>query len=179
MVLILREIPGLYRFCATYLCDIHPIYFCCDTSQDGIMVWQRFLHYWPFVRGNHGLSIDSPHYWPVFVLPVWTGNWTIRKITSHLLCHVTSRQWFLKSHISNAVPASRPTTRSGAAADRRTVLKWSAQVDLATSYAVPRTGRTESPTSLNYAKVCVELNYFGAAIGEMWGDLAIRHIVFE
>ena len=70
-------------------------------------------------------------------------------------------------------------TRSGAAADRRTLLKRSAQLDLASSYAVLCTGRTESPTSLNYAKLYVEMNYTGAAIGEMWGDLAIRHIVFE
>ena len=34
------------------------------------------------------------------------------------------------------------------------------------------------PTSLNYVKLCVELNHTGAAIGEKWGDLAIRHIVF-
>ena len=59
--------------------------------------------------------------------------------------------------------------RSGAAADRRTLLKPGAQLDLASPYAVPRTGRTESPTSLNYAKLCVELNYTGAVIGEMWG----------
>ena len=69
--------------------------------------------------------------------------------------------------------------RSGAAADRRTPLKPGAQLDLASPYAVPRTRRTESPTSLNYAKLCVELNYTGAAIGEMWGDLVIRHIVLE
>ena len=66
--------------------------------------------------------------------------------------------------------------RSRAAADRRTPLKPGAQLDLASPYAVPRTKRTESPTSLNYAKLCVELNYTGAAIGEMWGDLVIRHI---
>ena len=52
-------------------------------------------------------------------------------------------------------------TRSGAAADRRTPLKPGAQLDLASPYAVPRTRRTESPTSLNYAKLCVELNYTG------------------
>ena len=69
--------------------------------------------------------------------------------------------------------------RSGAAADRRTPLKPGAQLDLASPYVVPRTRRTESPTSLNYAKLCVELNYTGAAIGEMWGDLVIRHIVLE
>ena len=69
--------------------------------------------------------------------------------------------------------------RSGAAADRRTPLKPGAQLDLASPYAVPRTRRTESPTSLNYAKLCVELIYTGAAIGEMWGDLVIRHIVLE
>ena len=69
--------------------------------------------------------------------------------------------------------------RSGAAADRRTPLKPGAQLDVASPYAVPRTRRTESPTSLNYAKLCVELNYTGAAIGEMWGDLVIRHIVLE
>ena len=28
-------------------------------------------------------------------------------------------------------------------------------------------------------KLCVELNYTGAAIGEMWGDLVIRHFVLE
>ena len=44
---------------------------------------------------------------------------------------------------------------------------------------VPRTERTESPTTLNYAKLCLELNHTDAAIGEMWCDLAIRHIVFE
>ena len=59
--------------------------------------------------------------------------------------------------------------RSGAAAERRTLLKPGAQLDLASPYAVPRIGRTESPSSLNYAKLCVELNYTGAAIGEMWG----------
>ena len=69
--------------------------------------------------------------------------------------------------------------RSGAAADRRTPLKPGAQLDLASPYAVSRTRRTESPTSLNYAKLCVELNYTGAAIGEMWGDLVVRHIVLE
>ena len=69
--------------------------------------------------------------------------------------------------------------RSGAAADRRTPLKSGAQLDLASPYAVPRTRRTESPTSLNYAKLCIELNYTGAAIGGMWGDLVIRHIVLE
>ena len=42
-------------------------------------------------------------------------------------------------------------TRSGAAADWRTLLQLGAQLDLASSYAVPRTGRTESPTSLKYA----------------------------
>ena len=66
--------------------------------------------------------------------------------------------------------------RSGAAADWRTLLQLGAQLDLASSYAVPR---TESPTSLNYAKLCVELNHTGAAIGEMWGDRARRQIVFE
>ena len=70
-------------------------------------------------------------------------------------------------------------TRSGAAADRRTLLKPGAQLDLASPYAVSRIGRTESPTSLNYAKLCVELNYTGAAIGEMWGDIVTRHTVFE
>ena len=60
-----------------------------------------------------------------------------------------------------------------------TLLELSAQLDLASSYAIPRTERTESPTSLNYAKLWVELNHTGAAIGEMWRDLAIRHIVFE
>ena len=65
--------------------------------------------------------------------------------------------------------------RSEAAADRRTVL----QLDLASSYAVPRTGWTESPTSLNHGKLCIELNHTGAVVGEMWGDLAIRHFVFE
>ena len=70
-------------------------------------------------------------------------------------------------------------TRSGAAADRRTPLKPGAQLDLASPYAVPRIRRTESPTSLNYAKLCAELNYTGAAIGEMWGDRVIRHIVLE
>ena len=69
--------------------------------------------------------------------------------------------------------------RSGAAADWRTPLELSAQLDLASAYAVPRTGRTQSPTSLNYAKLREELNHTGAAIGEMWRDLAIRHIVFE
>ena len=69
--------------------------------------------------------------------------------------------------------------RSGSATDRRTLLKLGAQLDLASSYAVQRAGRTESPTSLKYAKLCVELKHTGAAIGEMWGDLAIRHIVFE
>ena len=33
----------------------------------------------------------------------------------------------------------------GATADRRTVVQLGAQLDLASSYAVPRTGRTESP----------------------------------
>ena len=70
-------------------------------------------------------------------------------------------------------------TRSGAAADRRTPLKSSAQLDLASPYAVSRTRRTESPMSLNYAKSCIELNYTGAAIGEMWGDLVVRQIVLE
>ena len=73
----------------------------------------------------------------------------------------------------------RAVNRSGAAADRRAILKPGAQLDLASSYAVPRTGRTESPTSLNYSRLCVELNHSGAAIGEMWGDLVRRHIVFE
>ena len=77
-------------------------------------------------------------------------------------------------------PTSMGTiTRSGAAADGRTGLKLGAQLDLTSPYAVPRTGRTESFTSLNYAKLCVELNQTGAVIGEMWGDLATRHIVFE
>ena len=67
----------------------------------------------------------------------------------------------------------------GAAAVRRTVLHLRAQLDLASSYAVPGTGRTESPTSLNYAKLCVELKHTCAVICEMWGDLVIRHIVFE
>ena len=80
---------------------------------------------------------------------------------------------FTSHHLMSSV------TRSGAAADRRTPLKPGAQLDLASSYAVPRTRRTESPTSLNYAKLCVELNYTGAAIDEMWGDLVIRHIVLE
>ena len=88
-------------------------------------------------------------------------------------CHTTvtsacSVQAYLNSNI-----------RSGAAADRRTPLKPGAQLDLASPYAVPRARRTKSPTSLNYAKLCVELNYTGAAIGEMWGDLVIRHIVLE
>ena len=67
--------------------------------------------------------------------------------------------------------------RSGAAADRRTPLKPGAQLDLASPYAAPCTRRTESPMSLNYAKLYVELNYTGAAIGEMWGDLVIRHCI--
>ena len=58
-------------------------------------------------------------------------------------------------------------TRSGAAADRRAVFKLGAQLDLASPYAVPRTGRTEFHTSLNYAKLCVEMNHTGAPIGEM------------
>ena len=69
--------------------------------------------------------------------------------------------------------------RLGAAADRRTPLKPGAQLDLLSPYAVPRTRRTESHTTLNYAKLCVELNYTGTAIGEMWGDFVIRHIVLE
>ena len=69
--------------------------------------------------------------------------------------------------------------RSGATADRRTVLKLSTQLDLVSPYAVPRIWLTESPTSLNYAKLCVELNQTGAAIGEMWGELATGHTVFE
>ena len=58
-------------------------------------------------------------------------------------------------------------TRSAAAADQRTLLKLGAQLELSSSYAVSRTGRTESPTALNYAKLCVELNYTGVVIGEM------------
>ena len=69
--------------------------------------------------------------------------------------------------------------RSGAAADRRTPLKPGAQLDLASPYAVPRTRRMESSTSLNHAKVCVELHDTGAAIGEMWGDLVVSHFVLE
>ena len=68
--------------------------------------------------------------------------------------------------------------RWGTAADRRAVLQLGAQLDLASSYAAPRTGRTESPTSINKAKLCVELNHTGAVIVEMLGDLAMRHIVF-
>ena len=54
---------------------------------------------------------------------------------------------------------------SRAVADRRTVLKLGAQLDLASSYAVPHTRRSESPTALNYAKLCKELNHIGAAMG--------------
>ena len=39
----------------------------------------------------------------------------------------------------------RMLSGSGAAADGRTLLKLGAQLDSASSYAVPRTGRTESP----------------------------------
>ena len=80
-------------------------------------------------------------------------------------------------------PEAFELSRSGAAADRRAVLKLGAQLDLTSSYSVPRTGRMGfpiiSPMSLNYAKLCVELNHTGTAIGEMWGDLATRHIAFE
>ena len=30
-------------------------------NHDVVMTWKRFLHYWPFVRGIHYLSIYSPH----------------------------------------------------------------------------------------------------------------------
>ena len=42
-------------------------------------------------------------------------------------------------------------TRSGAVGDRRMVLKRGAQLDFSSSYAVLRSGRTESHTPLNYA----------------------------
>ena len=94
--------------------------------------------------------------------------------------HWPANKW--QTNLANSIFCDIPAStmiRSGAATDRRAVLKPGAELDLASSYAIPCTGRMQSPTSLNYAKLCVELNPTGVAIGEMWGDLAIRHIVFE
>ena len=160
----------------------------------------------PTARGN--LIKKKYLAWSLFALNVFRVPRTISSLVS-LYCGNKKLRSFLETHLSqnakilvwgrglltvtsqyvvrfssstlpaNCVESSYPMTRSGADVDRRTPLKPGAQLDLASPYAVPRTRRTESPTSLNYAKLCVELNYTGAAIGEMWGDLVIRHIVLE
>ena len=99
--------------------------------------------------------------------------WKLVLLLKKQICYI------FHSKLSDWLPWIFIVIRSAAAADRRTPLKPGAQLDLASPYAVPRARRTESPTSLNYAKLCVELNYTGTANGEMWDDLVIRHIVLE
>ena len=140
-----------------------------------VMIWKRFPSYWPFVCVASQMACNMvPWFWLAFILCTKNVASYLRRTGAHLTSPMASCQQKL-THINNIYRC----IRSGAAADRRTPLKPGAQLDLASPYAVPRTRRTESPTSLNYAKLCVELNYTGVAIGEKWGDLVIRHIVLE
>ena len=49
----------------------HPPY-------DDVIKWKHFLRYWPFVRGIHRSSVNSPHKWRgalIFFICVWINGW--------------------------------------------------------------------------------------------------------
>ena len=161
----------------------------------GILLENLYLPnflYWTYLR--NGCPIDVKRKGGALV-GYWVNHVTLTFDLTHDLDLVVSRskfeialfeEWGADWHgtkgmwVDHSWPWLWPMgNQAGAAADRRTLLKPGAQLDLASPYAVASTGRTESSMSLNYAKLCVELNYTGAAIGEMWGDLAICHAVFE
>ena len=45
---------------------------------DNVMAWKFFSHYWPFVRGIHRSTVDSPHKGPV----VWSLELTVNRKVS-------------------------------------------------------------------------------------------------
>ena len=66
-----------------YVCDIchHAL-----ISHDDVIKWKHFPRYWPFVRGNHRSSVNSPH----------KGQWRGALVFS-LICALNkrlSKQWW-------------------------------------------------------------------------------------
>ena len=52
-----------------------------DSTHDDLIKWKHFLRYWPFVRGIHRSSVNSPHkgQWRgalmFSLIGAWTGGW--------------------------------------------------------------------------------------------------------
>ena len=57
------------------------------TCHDDVMTWNRFPHYWPFLRGIHRSPVDSPHKGPA-----------IRSFRVYLLLQQRSYRWFKKPY---------------------------------------------------------------------------------
>ena len=52
-----------------------------NVPHDGVIKWKHFPRYWPFVRGIHRSTVNSPHKWQwretlIFSLScAWTNSW--------------------------------------------------------------------------------------------------------
>ena len=84
--------------------EISPFEYERSTVSLGIMTWNRFSHYWPFVRGMYRSPIDSPHKGRAMrsillsLLLAWAICWLIRRVANGLRrkCHVnviTRKYW--------------------------------------------------------------------------------------
>ena len=62
--------------------------------QDDVMPWKHFLHYWPFVRGNHSRPMDSPHKRSVLQnFDVFSVVGLHRLLNKHLNCQRFDMPW--------------------------------------------------------------------------------------
>ena len=72
----------LYRVITALYCRYFLRYTVYDTpTNDVVITWERFPHYWPFGMGIHHSSVDSPPKWPVthtidVSLKTWARCWT-------------------------------------------------------------------------------------------------------
>ena len=71
-------------------------------TNDDVIKWKQFLHYWPFVRWIHRSPADSPHkgHWALMLslICAWTNCWANNRDVSDLRHHryhydVTVMKW--------------------------------------------------------------------------------------
>ena len=87
-------------------CSYSPWSNGCHTIQNhhDAIIWNHFLHYWPFVKGIHQSLVDSPHKGAsnvecscaFYLLLTWTSYWTNSHVTADLAHHninITSLKW--------------------------------------------------------------------------------------
>ena len=83
-----------------------------------------------------------------------------------------------KSHMHRSNPQMRNLFDNQVGGSRRST--YATKTRCATWFSIAIRCSTYKANGIPHVtKLCVELNYTGAAIGEMWGDLVIRHIVLE